>query len=447
MRQGKRLRTSAPGSIRETMPSTPLREQDPLGYCALLSLLFAVLACYRLDIPSKMYFDEVHYVPAARALLALRQANAEHPLVAKEAIAGAISLLGDRAYAWRVPSAVMGTIGLFAFGRALWWASQRRFATIAGMVLLATDFAWFIQSRIAMLDMVMAGFAMLALWHVAAAIRLPRQGRWRLALAGLCIALSMGAKWSVVPVVALIVMALVAVRIKAVGRRALDANQAPPIPGLSLIEIVFWLTSVPLVLYWLTFLPAFYYQQQPVSPLGFVTWHRYMVQLQDSVLTKHPYQSVWYQWLVNWRAIWYLYENVDGDWRGIVLIGNPFTMLAGLPALLWCLWAGLPHKSQPRWDALAAVGLYGASLGLWVISGKPVQFYYHYLLPGTFLMAGLALALDALWRRRDAARWMAPVTVALAVGLFGYFYPIISGAPLHHGQASFAQWMWLKSWR
>ena len=172
-----------------------------------------------------------------------------------------------------------------------------------------------------------------------------------------------------------------------------------------------------------------------------------MVQLQDSVLTRHPYQSVWYQWLVNWRAIWYLYENVDGAWRGIVLIGNPITMLAGLPALLWCLWVSLPHKSQPRWDALAAAGLYGVSLGLWVISGKPVQFYYHYLLPGTFLMAALALALDALWRRRDARRWMAPVVLVLAVGMFGYFYPIISGAPLHHGQASFAQWMWLKSWR
>ena len=30
------------------------------------------------------------------------------------------------------------------------------------------------------------------------------------------------------------------------------------------------------------------------------------------------------------------------------------------------------------------------SLGLWIVSGKPVQFYYHYLLPGTFLIAGLA---------------------------------------------------------
>ena len=34
---------------------------------------------------------------------------------------------------------------------------------------------------------------------------------------------------------------------------------------------------------------------------------------------------------------------------------------------------------------LAAALLYVASLALWVVAPKPVQFYYHYLLPGTFL--------------------------------------------------------------
>jgi hypothetical protein len=33
------------------------------------------------------------------------------------------------------------------------------------------------------------------------------------------------------------------------------------------------------------------------------------------------------------------------------------------------------------------------------------------------------------------------------MGLFGYFYPIIAAAPLHHGTASFEHWMWLASWR
>ena len=409
-----------------------LRERDPLGYCAAISLIFAVMAGYHLGIPGKMYFDEIHYVPAARALLALQSANPEHPLVAKMAIAAAIRLFGDTPSIWRLPSAIMGTTGLFAFGRALWWASQRRFATLAGMVLLATDFGWFIQSRIAMLDMVMAGWAMVALWQSAAAMRCAHQARWRLALAGVAFGLAIGAKWSVAPAIAFVALAVAALRMR--------ARPTSPIAGTSLAEMMFWLLWVPVIVYWLTFLPAFFYRQDPLSPAGFLAWQHYMLGLQEGVLTRHPYQSVWYQWVANQRAIWYLYERIDGAQRGIVLVGNPFTMLAGLPALLWCIWAR-------RRDTLAVAGLYLACLGMWVVAAKPVQFYYHYLLPGTFLIAALALALDAMWHRRNLWRWTAPATLVLSAGLFGYFYPIISGAALHHGTASFEQWMWLASWR
>jgi dolichyl-phosphate-mannose--protein O-mannosyl transferase len=169
-----------------------------------------------------------------------------------------------------------------------------------------------------------------------------------------------------------------------------------------------------------------------------------MLQLQDSVTKLHPYRSVWYQWIGDWRAVWYLYENVDGAQRGIVLIGNPFSMLAGLPAVAWCLWTGV---RQQRSDALACAVLYVAALGMWIVSGKPIQFYYHYLLPSVFLMACLALALDALGERGDRWRWLAPGALAMAAGMFVYFYPIISAARLHDGKQSYVQWMWLKSWR
>ena len=424
------------------------RAKDPLGWCVALAVLFALLAGWHLAIPTKMYFDEVHYVPAARSLQALGLANAEHPLVGKELIAAGIRLFGDRPLGWRLPSALIGTLGLFAFGRALWWASLRRFAAIAGMILLASDFLWFVQSRIAMLDMAMAGFAMIALWQVAAAARRAEQARWRLAIAGVSLGLALGAKWSVAPVLGALVVALSGVRVlRQAPWRETAAGGAlrhpPPFPALSLTEVLFWLTSVPLAIYWLTFLPAFFYRPQPLSPLMFLAWHHTMFALQASVRTHHPYQSVWYQWIVNWRAIWYLYENTDGAWRGIVLIGNPFTMLAGLPAILWCLWAGW----RGRADAAMAAALFFASLALWLIAAKPVQFYYHYLLPSSFLMAALALALDRLWQRADLIRWLAPAALALSLALFGWFYPILAAAPLHAGRSSFEHWMWLKSWR
>jgi dolichyl-phosphate-mannose--protein O-mannosyl transferase len=413
----------------------PTAERDPLLPTLAIVALFAALAAWHLGIPSKMYFDEIHYVPAARKMLAHQRANIEHPLFAKETIAAAIALLGDRPWAWRVPSLVAGTLGIFAFARALWWSTRRRFAAIAGTILLATDFAWFIQSRIAMLDMVMAGLAMVAFWQTAAALHGPKP-RLRLALAGTCIGLAVGAKWSVVPAVALLGVALVATRLLTRGYA--------PFRGVSLAEILFWFASWPLAVYWATFIPGAFWRDEPLPLANIVAWHREMLALQDSVVTRHPYQSVWYQWIVNWRAIWYLYEPVDGAQRGIVLIGNPLTMLAGLPALAWCAWDAVRNR---RWQPAAALALYAVSLAMWALSGKPVQFYYHYLLPGTFLMAALALALDALWRVKRPLRWLAPATVALSCGVLLWFYPIIAAAPLHHGRDSFEHWMWLASWR
>jgi dolichyl-phosphate-mannose--protein O-mannosyl transferase len=340
----------------------------------------------------------------------------------------------------------MGVVGLFAFGRALWWASGRHVAAIAGMILLASDFAWFVQSRIAMLDMVMAGFAFVGLWMLAAAVALPMgaapgQRRWRLALAGVNFGLALGAKWSVAPVLAVCGIGMVAAQLR--GGRRRDADSGPA-PGISLAELVLWLGSVPLVTYWATFWPAFFYLRDPVSPLAMVSWHRYMIELQSSVIKHHPYQSVWTQWVINWRAIWYLYEPVDGAQRGIVLIGNPFTMLAGLVALGWCGWAGWARR---RRDAAAVVVLYAATLALWIVGNKPVQFYYHYLLPGTFLMAGLALAVDALWQSDRRWRREAFGILLLSLAVFGWFWPILSAQPLHKGTDSFEDWMWLGSWR
>src|SRR5690606_27829834 len=99
------------------------------------------------------------------AILALSHpVNPEHPPLGKELIALGMALIGDRPLGWRLPSALFGTLGLFAAMRAMWFASLSRFATVTFGILLATAFPLFVHSRIAMLDVFMCSFVLLALW-------------------------------------------------------------------------------------------------------------------------------------------------------------------------------------------------------------------------------------------------------------------------------------------
>lgn len=410
-------------------------EIDPSAWCAAIALAFLALALTRLGVPGHPYFDETHYVPAARKLLALLPANREHPLFAKEVIAASIALFGDHPLAWRVPSVLAGALGLFAFGRLVWHVSRRRAASLFAMLLLAGNFAWFVQSRMAMLDIYAASLALVSLWQFAAALKGERQ-RARLAVAGLSLGLAIGSKWSALPLAVLPGLAFLAMRLRG------DARVA----RISLIEAFAWLGLLPLAAYWLTFTPAFFYtgDADPAHPLDVIGMHLRMIALQDSVIKHHIYQSVWWQWMLNLRPVWCLYEVTDRARRGVLLLGNPLTMLVGLPALAWCVWAAAARR---RGDALAMVVCYAAALGLWLVSGKPVQFYYHYLLPGVFLSGALALVLDEGWRRGGVVRVMALAILAASFALFAWFWPILSAAPLSGGRAAFMEWMWLDSWR
>jgi dolichyl-phosphate-mannose-protein mannosyltransferase len=220
-------------------------------------------------------------------------------------------------------------------------------------------------------------------------------------------------------------------------------SRLPFLSGIALWEAALWLGVLPLAVYWATYWRAFVYPLHPTDPLAPLAWHRYMLDLQDSVTKLHPYRSIWPDWMVNWRAVWYFFEPADRVQRYVLLVGNPFSMLAGLPALLWCLWAGLWRR---RDDALVFAALYLASLGMWAVTTKPIQFYYHYLLPGSFLMGCLALALDQIRAKGGAWRWLALALLAVAIGMFIWFYPVISAADVHGDKRSYLQWTWLDSW-
>src|SRR5450432_2731327 len=152
-----------------------------------------------LTTPEKLYFDEVHYVPAARQMLEpvmpVPILNPMHPPLAKELIALSIRTFGDEPLGWRYPSALFGALAIVAMyfcGLALFAAQGPAIATA---LLTFFNQMVFVQSRIAMLDIYALTFDLIGI-----AAFLHGFGRQRphraFGLAGLAFGLATACKWS-----------------------------------------------------------------------------------------------------------------------------------------------------------------------------------------------------------------------------------------------------------
>ena len=192
-------------------------------YGALVTILAGVVRFVRLDIPKSLIpLDEFYYpvnalgllrhgadyqllkgamLPAKRcSAVGIEPAFAVHPPIGKWLMGAGMKVFGCNSFGWRVSAALFGTLAVlvvYLIGRRLFrvpWA-----AGLAAL-LTATDGLFFIQSRIAMLDIFLAFFIVLAIWLLLedrARTKLNAQGwrPWRIA-AAVAIGLGASTKWS-----------------------------------------------------------------------------------------------------------------------------------------------------------------------------------------------------------------------------------------------------------
>jgi dolichyl-phosphate-mannose-protein mannosyltransferase len=168
--------------VRES-PSVP-------GYLTVRTALIAVilflgahlLLLVGVTTPDKFYFDEVHYVPAARQMLEpvmpSPMLNPMHPPLAKQMIALAIRSFGDNPLGWRYPATLFGALAIVAMyfcGLALFAAQGPAIATA---LISFFNQMLFVQSRIAMLDIFSLAFGLFGIAAFIQGYKQSRPQRW-----------------------------------------------------------------------------------------------------------------------------------------------------------------------------------------------------------------------------------------------------------------------------
>lgn len=400
----------------------------PWALALAVSAICEALFLFRLSVPAKPVFDEVHYLPAARTLMELaRPANVEHPLLAKVLVAAGMVCFGDTPFGWRVAATLAGSATVAgAFALALVLTGRTR-AGLFAAALGVLGFTIYIQARIAMLDTFMLAFLVWGIVVLAWSMGRRGHGAWigGAALLGLATA----CKWSAGLYVAAAAVTFI------VMKRGHPARWR----DVSIVGGLALLGGVSVACYFATFAPAFFYADQPLTWRTLLPFQLEMYARQTQVLPPHTYQSDWWSWPLMLRPIWYLYEPVDGAQRGIMFVGNPVVMWGGLVAVAALFWAWVRTGAT---RLLAPAMLWTFSIAIFAAIPKSLGFLYYYYPSTVFLCVALAVAFDH-WR--DAARGWDELFLLAAFALALYFLPVLSAEPLSDAGA-FRRWTWFDSW-
>lgn len=339
-------------------------------------------------------------------------------------------------YAWRMPSVVMGTAAVLFAGLTVARLTRSPGAGALAGAFIAMDGVMLTSSRLAILDIYAAGFAMVALWAAT------WPGRRGVIGSALGLAFAFACKFTAVfaGIPVLVLLLWTQWRHGRLTRRMFDGTVAAyaVIPNLLLA-----VTYAPWWRIWIPELGLWGAVKHWFSILGdAITWG-------TTVPIGHAYGIRPWAWFSDARPTFYYamwsVDGVAGINRYIYAVGNPILWWAAalsslivVPGLIvWSrtrgggawkrLWQTQTDTQVLFIATLLPILVYAPFLAL---TRETFLFYMTIIVP--FLAIGLAVTLWWIWQRRGAiGRVAAAAVVLLVVGAFLFYYPVTVGLDLH----------------
>lgn len=392
------------------------------------------------------YFDEIYHARTAYEMIHhLYCYENTHPPLGKILIAAGIKIFGMNPFGWRFMGTLFGVMMLpvfYLFARKLF---KKTWLSGGTTVLFAFDFMHFAQTRIATIDVFVTFFIILAYYFMFCYARKSfydtdlKKTFLPLGLCGIAMGLSWASKWTGIYAsfgLCLIFFLIMAQRFREYIYAS--RHQYGETNGISHQEILksfypkFWKTigfcliffvAVPAVIYLLSYIP---FDDKSGNGLLKQLWDNQisMFNYHHDLDATHPFSSMWYEWPLMKRPIWYYSGQVNDTLKeGISSFGNPLVWWVGILVFFVILYrAVMMEDSKGRFLVIGFLSQYLP----WVFIGR-VVFIYHFFpsVPFITLMIGYGMELLTEWKPK-LKNWMF-VYVGLAVVLFIMFYPVLSG--------------------
>jgi len=414
------------------------RKKNKWWLVAILSFAL-VTRLWRVGEPAEYYFDEVYHAFTARYYAANDPRGYEwwhkspqegtafewlHPPVAKLLQGFSIYMLGDTSWAWRLPSVVFGVLtvaGVYWLGKEL---SKKEEVGLVAAAAASLDGLLLTQSRIAMNDMVVVFFTVMALgsyWKFYEE-KGKKAVKW-LAVAALMTGLAVSSKWSGVFVVGVVGVWE--------GWRWVKSGFSGQWGRWVKLVIAFGV--MPAVIYVLSF-GQWWLQGHTLEQ--FKELHKQIWWYQTNLEATHPYQSRPWEWVLNIKPVWYHVDYSEGKVANIYNTANPVITVSGVVALVWVL-VRRGKKELVWWF----VGLSYLLMWVeWTLSPR-IMFFYHYAPAIPWLCVVWGRVWMDWWKDKNREMRMVAVAVAvMAVGFFGYYFPYWTGMKLPQDWGKYYEW-------
>jgi dolichyl-phosphate-mannose--protein O-mannosyl transferase len=450
---------------------------SPFIVIAAVTVLAGGLRFYHLSFPSSYVFDEVYYAkdgcfdagyPYKQCGLKdpVEQTVTVHPPIGRELIALGEHVGGNRAFGWRLASAIAGTLTvLFAalIAYRLWRSAL--WAGVAGL-LLATESLEFVQSRMSMLDIFVAFFVTMAFlflvldrdWierrtpppepvspedeRTLTEMGMPGDRPpspilrpWRL-LTGLAFGLAAASKWNGGTAL------IVAVILTVMWERTRRSKARAPHPFWETVRdegfsIVLFLLLVPIAVY-LGSYTRWFFQQGGLKIGDWWTLQKSMANFSLHLHATHPYASRPWTWMLMLRPVAYYFvgDAAKHTSSEVLGIGNPVVFWLTLVTIPWTFIAWIRRQDWRYGFIFLAYAL--QYLPWFAASRTSFLFYVTPITPFMVLAlttslrdlsnAGLRRQRERLTPRRFRVGQVVAIgVVVLSVAVFAFFFPVLTG--------------------